>query len=191
MRIDINGKRFYGVAIGKLSDRYEIEVKANGHLDLFTMQSCHRDVPIEGAGENGIFGDKRKVRLEYEPSGRHEYNRYCALRLSGYEKDRGRHSWGFIDFQTEAETLMGTVHCNGETSLSMGVSACQSRSGLQQSVSFTDEIDVESDCDFEVEDTNLVYEMRVGECVFAIMSEGGELHRHTSLGYNSIMIRGG
>jgi hypothetical protein len=193
MYIRINGDLFKGVAVAPLSHRYKFEITAKGKLDLFTFSTCHRDIAIEEAGEDGIFGNSRRVKYRYVPANNLEKHGMCPVLLGGYEKSRGRHSWGFVDFQTPERTVKATISCNGEVKETNGVSICQSKAGLIQKIMFEKEMIVSPDKKCPMKKTKglfFEYAINVGFCVFEFMEvESGNLHRHSTFGYEKILLR--
>jgi len=195
MRIEVNGFQSEGVLVAPKAGKYKIEIKAKGELDLFTLTTCHREHTEEDAGEGGIFGSKKKVKYKYIPSKGIEDTESCPVQLGGYEKDKGRHSWGFIDFQDDAHTLPALVSCNGNQYNSSGVSVCQSKAGLLQRIEFTKPVlfDPTNNCaPLQTKDNKVFeYEIGKGECLYLFMERDGDgkLHRHTTVGYERILIR--
>lgn len=200
----INGRE--GVAVLALSDKVSFHIEARGNLDLFTMVTCNQSQTKEKAWNvkqkvrSGLFGwgrklvDKqREIKFEYRPN-ELEKDGYCPIEFGGYEKDKGRHSWGFVDFQTPDATLPATLLCNGERIASKGVSICQSRAGLIQRIKFAEAVKVFPDVACNIGQTEGVvfeFELPRGQCVFRFRSTvTGREHRLTTLGFEKILIRG-
>lgn len=204
MIITVNGITGEGVLVVPFSPIYRFEVEARGPLDMFIMSTCHREVSkekaynVEKTVKSGPFGwgtrkivYKNKVTFDYIPDSE-EIMRYCPMQLAGYDRDHGKHSWGFIDFIGGEERLKGSLSCNGEVSNVDSVSVCQARSGLIQSISFEKPIQgVESEpgCDKgEIDENTFRYTSSLGQCVYAILS-ANDIHRHTAIGYEGILLR--
>lgn len=200
VKILVDGVEHTGVAVlpgGQA--KYTLEMTFAGRLDLFTLRSCHREVTQEEAGIGGIFGKKNKIKIDYLPVDPIESKSYCPLEIGGFEKDKGRHSWGFIDFKTPLETMPAVVLCNGVRQGFDGVSVCQSLVGLLQQVMFNEPMklsldkDNAEDCPEPKTADGKLFEFypEFGRCVYAFRALGtGRFHRMTTIGYEHILIRG-
>lgn len=200
MVIVYENQAYEGVAVLPEKAKYNFHFIAKGDLDLFTFTTCHREYSAENAWnvtENRglIFkrtiDKKREIKLEYAPNDI-EKNGACPIMLGGYEEQKGRHSWGFVDFQDQSAKLKGTVECNGALFEYPGVSICQSRAGLIQSIKFPEPVKLSPDpeCDFGIkEGQSFDIEIKPGQCVYAFMGQSGLIHRLTTFGYEQIPIR--
>ena len=194
MDLKVSGRRAEGVLVLPKATSYDFEIRAKGRLDLFTFATCHREETRERAGERGLFGDRRRVRLKYAPVDLESGPISCPVQIGGFEKKKGRHSWGFVDFEHESMKLPATIFCNGRTLKATGVSACESRQGLIQVIQFQTEVFwPERGCPrFETEDNKrLRFTMPQGQttCRFKERSELGREFRITLMGYQKILIR--
>lgn len=195
MDIEVNGFKGEGVLVVPLSEVYKFDITSSGKLDLFTFESCHREESKEKAGQGGLFGDRKRVKLDYKPNPGIEDQGGCPVRLGGYEQDKGRHSWAFIDFETKEAKLPAVVKCNGSTWNSRGVTVCQSKAGLLQEIDFPVEVIVNPDpgCPMERPADLKKYSFKISlrECVYNFMEKQAphREHRLTTVGYESILIR--
>jgi len=195
MKLKINGFRADGVLVIPKSARYELEIDAKGKLDLFTFETCHREEISENAGEGGLFGNRKHVERSFIPNSPLETEGACPVRLGGYERDKGRHSWAFVDFEDLTATLPAELKCNGNTTNTRGVSACQSRSGLIQQITFPVKtiVNPETGCSMPRPSDLMTYRFNMSpkECVYNFMEQGApnREHRLTTLGYDGILIR--
>lgn len=187
MGLQVNGKVVRGAMVVPENVGYNFKVTSPGDMDLFTLTTCHREIAHEKVGKKTNFRIGRMAGIENKGS--------CPVRLAGYDKDRGKHSWGFVDFRSHNETLWAFLKCNGSVRSAQGVSVCQSRAGLIQEIRFPVPVDyVENkQCpDMKSEDgKTFQYKMPKGLCVYAFKEKGpkGRNHRHTTLGYERILIR--
>lgn len=206
MKIKANGYSGHGFVVAPAAEKYKIEALATGRLDLFTMTSCHREITQEDAGYKGRFlgfgRNNRLAKVEYVPSRGIEDNGSCPLEFGGYEKKRGRHSWGFLIPEHSAAKLPSRVKCNGRETQYRGVSACQSRAGLIQRIEFPEEIVYHVPKEYEglgrcqynkirIIDKRIVeYTMPEGECMlyFQEVADPGRISEHYDYGYTKIMI---
>ena len=199
MVITIDGKVGEGVVVVPSKELHDLHIIAQGDLDLFTFTTCHREEVAEDASNvterKGIFKKKiekkREIKLQYKPN-LIEKTGACPVQLGGYEEEKGRHSWGFIDFETSDAVLDATLFCNGQTINSNGVSVCQSRAGLIQAIEFKEEVFIAptKGCEIGYEKgTFFKFPIRKGQCVYAFMNKKMEIHRLTTLGYEIVPIR--
>jgi hypothetical protein len=192
IKITHNGSSYNGTAVLPESAYYDLSIEARGNLDLFTLQTCHREHVAQDAGEGGIFGNRRRVKYGYRPTPL-EKNGACPVELGGYEKIQGRHSWGFVEFKDSKHKLRAQISCNGKHYGATGVSVCQSREGLIQEIQFSEPVKVfpDKECDvLKPKGNGFEYSIMKGACIYVFKGESGALHRHTTLGYEDILIRG-
>lgn len=194
VKISEGGTEHYGVAVLPAKSRYELSLTFAGQLDLFTFRSCHREVTQEDAGGGKIFGKKNQVSFTYAPVDI-EALKTCPVTIEGHEAEKGRHSWAYIDFETPLETLPAVAVCNGTRKQYRGVSICQSLSGLIQRIIFTKKVTAYSTdgCPTALTTNGEVFDIIVGRGVceysFRAIEEPRDFHRHTTLGYDEIMVR--
>ena len=193
--IRYGGREYLGVAVLPRSAKYDLEIEFPGNLDLFTLRTCHREFTQEDFKSGGWFSRKgNNVKISYVPQDGLEAPIYCPVELSGFDSERGRNGWGFIDFESDTEKLSGLVKCNGKRQVFNGVSVCQTLAGLMQSIVFPVKVQTaESDC-FKPETLDqMTYTIHapVGRCVYVFREMEGEkrFHRFTTIGYQSILVR--
>jgi len=193
MLIEVNGHKGDGTLVVPLNPNYTIKVTAKGDLDLFTITTCHREISLEDAWNKGIFSDKRKLEFVFE-EGDLEISKYCPIHLTGFEKVKGRHSWAIIDISNEENGERAHIRCNGIDHAMEGVSICQSKEGLLQEIAFPLPVQVmiPSGCARMETEDNLKFRYKISpkECVYVFMSEFKTVHRLTTIGYESILVRG-
>jgi len=202
MEIQANDYKGHGVLVVPSETKYKIKIKALGNLDLFTFQSCHREITQEDAGKKGGFlgigRDKKLAQLEFAPSKGIEDKGVCPIDIGGYEKKKGRHSWGAIILENSKFTLPSVTKCNGQTTQYRGTSACQSRAGLIQRIEFTVPIDYNLDPSCQYEGVRLTnerifqYQIPEGQCVTYFREKDGKKRysEHHDYGYTKIIILG-
>lgn len=199
MIINIDGVVREGVMVVPEKMKHSLYITAQGDLDLFTLTTCHREEASENAwnvSERGLFrrkiDKKREIKIEYIATDI-ERKGGCPIFLGGYEQEKGRHSWGVIDFETSEAKLPAILRCNGETISSNGVSICQSREGLIQSIEFQTETRVIPDKDCSIgsdKGTTFTFALKKGQCVYAFQEVSTKkIHRLTTIGYELIPIR--
>lgn len=194
VKISEGGTEHYGVAVLPAKSRYDFTMTFAGQLDLFTFRSCHREVTQEDAGGGKIFSKKNQAGFTYVPVDI-EALKTCPVLIEGYEAEKGRHSWAYLDFETPLETLPAVTVCNGNRKQYSGVSICQSLSGLLQRVVFTRKVTgyTVDGCPSPITTNGEVFDIIVGRGVctysFRAIEEPRDFHRHTTLGYDEIMVR--
>lgn len=152
--------------------------------DVFKLISCHR--------HEVWFDTKKKVEFTYSPKPLEAADgRLCALKLAAFD-DKLENAWAYIDFHGD-ESLAATVSCNGAKDYeAVGVSVCQSMTGLVQLVRFKDEVDyfTTDECP-EPQKTPVGYEITLarGKCLYLFQREDGAIHRLTTFGYDDVIMR--
>lgn len=195
MIVTVAGITREGVIVVPRDTSYDFQVQARGTLDLFTMDTCHREQVIANAGQSGLFGDKKLVEFSYAPVRGLETSGSCPMRLGGYEKIQGRHSWAIIDFEDPATVLPANIKCNGEQYQSNGVTICQSKIGLIEEIIFPVEVFVSPTdaCPMPLpaDSKTFLFPMPAHECVYNFLEKTGanRQHRLTTVGYESVLVR--
>lgn len=205
MKIVANGHKGHGVLVVPQNKKYKLEMKALGKLDLFTFQSCHREITQEDAGYKGKwlgFGrDKKLAKMEYEPVTGLEDDGSCPVDIGGYEKKKGRHSWGSLIPENKHFKLPAIIKCNGREVQSRGTSVCQSHAGLIQRVEFQMDVGYDLDAKCEYKDVKLInnrvfqYRVPEGNCLMYFRAkeliDGKKVYaEHYDYGYTKIIIMG-
>ena len=192
MKMRINGVAYRGVAVPPRAEVYDLELETVGEINMLTITSCHREDIFEEPSK-GWFKAGNKFKYTYRPLKGIEDGRGCLLDVGSYEKGKGRHAWGTVDFITDTETLLATTTCDGAVLRTGPVSICQAKAGLTQRIKFDQRMKVSPDKGCEVLRTTdellYEYEMPKEECVFYFGSKDGAYHRHTTLGFESVFVR--
>lgn len=195
MELNVNGHQGEGVLVVPEAQTYDFEIEAKGKLDLFTFSTCHREQTKEKAGERGWFANEKRRRFQYIPAPLESESISCPAELGGYERKKGRHSWGFVDFENSALDLPALVSCNGNYYNAKGVSACQSYAGAIQEIEFAQEVlaPERNTCIILKSNDGKRFRFRLpkGRCSFRFVTMDGRerWHRLTTIGYEEILIR--
>ena len=195
MSLTVNGHQAEGVLVVPRAKEYIFEIQAKGKLDLFTFTTCHREQTKENAGERGWFADSKRRELTFRPVPLESEGVACPARLGGFERIKGRHSWGFVEFEHPSLVLPALVSCNGAQYNSRGVSACQAREGLLMEIRFPERVlwpDKNVCVKLESSDAQTFrFKVPRGECSIRFVTERGEKkwHRLVIVGYEKILIR--
>ena len=194
MLMTVNGLEGNGLMVVDSKQSYDIELESKGKFDLFTLTSCGREETQEEAWSGSIFANKKKAKLKYYPTEQIERKPGCILHFGAYEKIKGRHTWGLVDFRNMENPIESVIVCNGQTVNSIGgVSVCQSREDLIQKIFFGKKMVVAPDEGCKIGQQSGFYwefPIRKGICVYRFQElEGDKEHRLTTYGYDSIIIQ--
>lgn len=194
-----------GVAVFPEKDVYDFHVEARGNLDLFEMTTCHQEQSKEKAWNvkqtisSGLFGwgsktiDKtREVNFQYKPTPIEKAGD-CSMSLRGYDKN-GMNSEFLALFESKAYTLKAEVACNGENKLFNGVGVCQSMIGNFQSLTFSRDVEVSSNCSIGAPNKigkyfEIPLSKEICEYVFIGIKAPEEYFHFVTYGYDKTMLR--
>jgi len=195
MGIVVNGHQAEGVLVVPRSPQYAFDIRAKGKLDLFTFTTCHRERTRENAGERGWLANKKRRKLIFEPTPLEKSEVACPVQLGGYERIKGRHSWGLVVFEHPSLTLPALVSCNGSQYNARGVSVCQAKAGLLMQIVFSEKViwpKTNTCIKLTSSDSkSFTFKLPRGQCGFRFVTQSGEerYHRLIVVGYESILIR--
>lgn len=187
MEITINGKQFTGTGVVPAAEKYDLKVKTIGRNDVFTFTTCHQ--------ENEYRTGRNDVQFTFVPRiGLENGKDSCTADLGGFDKDKGRHSWGMIDFENPLYKVPGNVDCNGFTYTANGVALCQSLAGLKQRVQFQYPVKISPSegCRMltPADEKTFEYEMVQGKCIYEFWEPSfSRRFRLTTFGYDQILIK--
>lgn len=189
--IDVNGQTGKGILVVEKAPEYKFKVESVGKINGFTLESCHRYTFSEDIA-NGSFGPRKQAKFSYVPVAPIE-SENCDVLLGAFEV-KGRSGWGYVAFNSPEYTEGALVKCSGNQYNSKGVTLCQSRAGLIQSIEFSREMKIEpnTDCPVETKDNKLfVFNMSLGICqnIFKVKGEA-KYHRLVTIGFEATAIRG-
>lgn len=159
------------------------ELSGKGKFDLFTAETCAREDSAEKLGSD--------TEYVFNPSPLEAS--YCPLEFSGFDQ-KGRHSFGFVDFQDSDATLPAVVDCNAKAKHYPGVSVCVLKATKELRLTFAEPVKYSPDdgCAFAElsELPNVVwFAAKPGKCVYAFKGDSGRLHRLTVIGYEKILLQ--
>jgi len=194
----VDGVTYTGAMVLPRRAFYSIRLKAKGRLDLMTFETCHQAIIQEEAWKNsGIFDGRNVTVIEYNPVRDIEQGDLsCPVRIGGYEKKRGRHSWGLIEFQSKSLKMPAVVRCAGASRRTVGVAICQSKHGTIQEIEFKRPMFVakKTKCipmKCEGSCKKFRYTIPKGECIYRFKEDHkrGRSFRLVTIGYEGILIR--
>lgn len=194
----INGVAFNGVGVIPASPQYDMKITSRVDVDLLTIKSCHRDFSVESAIKLGWFESKRSYEYIYNPMPNIEDLGSCLVHIGSYSQASGQNAWGVVDFETPDADLPAENICDGADKMTNGVSICQAQAGLIQEIVFKTPVKQSGKLDPKCQMTSgdglrWQYHMPLGECVIAFgeINEPYRIHRHDTIGFTDILIRGG
>ena len=189
-----------GVAVFPKQLSYNLHVETHGDIDLFTMKTLAKEETKERAWnvtqkvKSGLFGwgskridKKREVQFTYVPSAI-EIRRNSVMELEARAFTAGRHSFFYAAFEDPKKyALPATLSCNGRDIKANGVSICQARAGLYQSITFKKEVSIAGDVQCGLTGAG-DYKMQLGRCVVLLKDkETGKIHKHITIGYDGLL----
>lgn len=185
MQLEINGKRFNGVANLALEQSYKIKVTTQGRLDLISFKNCHRDDVFEPHSYD--------FEYTYVPL-KEETQKFCPMEIVGLEKKKGRHAWAFLNFDTSDHNMKAIVRCNGQQVERFGTVACQSAVGLMQYLEFTFPVKISASeqCPIDMlkDERFLSIQLSKGYCVYEIKDKQSDRYfRFVTVGYEQIILQ--
>ena len=188
IKVKVNDDTYKFRGVGVLPNslgEYNIDIKnpLRGKLDFVKFSTCHRERTFTAEGKS------LNIRFTPSPIERHGS---CLIKFEAYSV-KGKHGWGILDYNTHRERLQGKLRCNGYVNKG-SVLMCQSRFGLRQQISFSEEVTVvgqSSGCRITEAGKYfklLQFNIPRRECVFAFFSRSGERLRLTTIGYENVLI---
>lgn len=206
MIVEVNGLVIEGAGVVPRAEKYVIHVEARGNLDLFIMNTCHKEETKERAWnvkkkvKSGLFGwgrknidEKNKINFTYIPDPKMENSGDCAMELRGIEIMKGRHSFAFIEFESELDKIQAISRCNGRSPKVNGVAVCQSRHGLKQMLEFNEVVKpstAAAKCGFTGNKKAYEYKLVKGKCVAIFKGQTTkQTFKIVTLGYEKILVR--
>lgn len=187
LKLNVNNSKGYGTLVVNQSDEYEIKIKSPGKMSLFILETCHREIPLEDIGKREKMIILPVKGIENEP--------FCSrIKISAFDKKKGKHSWGVIVTKHPMFTLPAKYKCNGREFISNGSTICQSKENKKQVIEFDTPVNIyKQECeDLErVSDILFEYKMPNRECVYTFQEKREPYRRHylLTIGYERYPIR--
>lgn len=188
--ISVNDQEGDGLVIANYAIDYDIYIESPGKMDKVVFETCHREHEVNSVKTKFLGGNQ--YRWRYIPNEDLERDK-CPMFIHVYEKKKGRHSWGFVDFRNPRYELPVNFLVNGEDVYHEGVGTAQGRAGLHQIIKFNKPVTIKTvnRCKFETSlgDVEYNFKMKAGVCpYFATEKDSGKRARFTLLGYDSLTI---
>lgn len=187
--ISVNGKEYRGMGVAPTAPIYKIHIKSHAKIDYLAIETCHRSQSLEEPYHRPRIIKKRKeYSFDYVPVG---LEKDCGISFTVYSK-RGENSWGYIEFESTEYDLGARLECNGIVAKGNGVSACHSKSGLIQRISFDRTVKVIEDplCGLRAgKDTTWQFDQPLGAKVCVFMDKEKKFHKLVMYGYNGVILQ--
>jgi hypothetical protein len=186
MELTVNGKACVGTCVVPYAKQYKMHIEGIGDLDYLSIESCHRKVVLEDQGSDTDWIYTPTDGLELGPS--------CPVEVVALEKKKARNSFALIDFESSEFTLPATMRCNGEVVKANGVSICQSKFGLIQSIEFPNPVVVHpsENCPLDPSKDNRYFEFHLNPkaCVYVFLDKAmpARFHKLTTIGYQDRVL---
>lgn len=175
----IDGVSYYGVATVQRKSTQKIQVNYPDGTKWGLFATCHRVAKYKNPRSDAYWYYVPNIYLENVGS--------CIMLHKQIDKNGNPH-YGIIDF-TSGEQLPADVSCNGDRGKKEGASICQALAGTYQKISFNTPVQAYTDdkCEPPVKDGYFyTYKMTAGFCGYLFVDSKGEIHRHTSYGYETL-----
>lgn len=179
--LSLENKRFEGMAVTKLTGPLQIKIDSKVKLHYMTINSCGREDVIRDVDKSFTY--------TYIPT-KKELEGLCPLYIKAFD-EAGLTAWGFIAFRKDEE-LPSHVDCNGVGWAFAGITVCQSRAGLEQQLTFQQDIqhwESDAPCKINKVDSK-TFDLRSdpGFCLATFYSSG-KWHRLIFLNYEKPLVR--
>ncbi len=185
MQAQITGTTFLGTGAASLNGPLSIRFISPISMDRLQITTCAREQIIDNAGSQYVYN--------YVPTP-DEVKGPCPLYAEAISKG-SLTTWFFLGLKS-TEDLASHVWCNGEGWRYSGMSVCQSKAGLIQSISFDQPITAfkaEDSCHLTTSDNQTFHvEPDLGFCRITFASKTGVVthwHRAIFIGYKGSLVR--
>jgi len=189
-----------GIVVLPEQDQYSFWFESKVELDTFIFSTCSRELLKESAWNvkqevrygpfkwlRKLVDSKTEIKFDFRPNTIERDD--CLIEAYGVSKG-AKVSSAIVVLSQSKYNINSYIECNGDIYKSgTGVTACQSRSGKYQSISF--DIDmraVSTDCGFSNDlKKNHQYNIVDGICTTIFYNESKTIfHKLTTYGYNTL-----
>lgn len=186
LAVKVNGVWTKGMTVVPKKSFYKLKIKSPGKMDLLLLESCHRQITLEGVG--------RKEPYTYIPIKGIEDQPNCSqLKISSFERGKkGRHAEAVIIIENEKFALPARVKCNGKENIYNGTSSCHARQHLYQVVEFDVPVKIyETKCSMESPNnvSRIRFPIHSRDCRFIFKDKKNRKHIMYTSGYEEVLIR--
>lgn len=174
---------FEGMAVTKLSGPIDITFQSAISMDRVEFSTCSRDVVVK---DTNWFGAGHSRTYHYAPTP-HELESMCPLLVQIFSK-QALMSWAMVYFRSD-QSLPAEIDCNDIHWKFSGISACSTRAGLEEQISFKSPIKFEQKGPCQVIQKNsMTFLVRsgVGFCEMEF-TDGKNFHDLILHGYKEVL----
>lgn len=187
LKMKVNGQAIAGLGVAKRgAGLYRVEAQAPADLELLTVSSCRRETILEKVDS--------KFGFDFTPAGARELAG-CPLLIQGLDKEKSRHTLGFLAFDHPDYRLAATSFCDGAGEEVLGSVVCQAREGLVPELRFHADVTVAVEpesCPLPRSLGARAYEFKTarGWCHYVFKRDGAppEYLRYSLYGYEKVAL---
>lgn len=189
-----------GIAVLPEQDQYSFYFESKVELDTFIFSTCSRELLKESAWNvkqevrygpfkwlRKLVDSKTEIKFDFRPNTIERDD--CLIEAYGISKG-AKVSGAFVLLSSHKYNTNAYIECNGDIYKSdVGVTACQSRSGKYQSISFDIPMQAATtECGFTNENKkNHQYNIADGVCTTIFYNESKTIfHKLLTYGYNTL-----
>jgi hypothetical protein len=177
LQFEVDGSEADGIKVLAKRSQYSFRFYLPEKPNYIELTSCHRD--------ELLFDPGKRLDYVYKPSPGIEDQPACLLEVAAFD-EKGKNHWALIDFSL-GEKLSAKINCNGKSYTSPGVTICQSKAGLIQTIEFEKPVKAigPDRCPkmMKTHEGFFEYLIAKGKCLY-LFSDGKDEHRLTTLGYD-------
>ena len=126
MLLEVNGVQAVGVLVAERGSVFTIKADFKKKINRIKVDTCHRNYDNNDIGKEWSYFYKKNEGIEDKGM--------CKMKITALN-NFGVNAWGLIEFKNESDhNLEAVLKCNGAKTKVSGVSICQSKAGLRQSI---------------------------------------------------------
>lgn len=173
LSVTVNGVTCIGACVAKQSQSYKLHVEAD-RIDYLSFESCHRKLSLEDLGD--------KWDYTYVPQA---LEKECPIEIVVLDKKNAKNGFALIVFESPTYVKQAQLMCNGVVYTAHGVSICQSKVGLLQTISFDEDMIAHPDDGCPLSETkdkkSYTFKLVHGFCGYVFGSKNG-FHQMVTIG---------
>ena len=198
-----------GMGTVNVEPPYNLLFETKGAFDLIYINTCGRSDEAENEGQ--------KQAIIYNPDEDIEIGGDCPLTVSGYDKDKNKHTFGYFDFKYHYPemNMEGVLTCNGGKEKNT-ILTCQTKSQVMVQVEFPELtiisvekgpssvaqelVDGAATCEAnnydgtEISNNTIIrslyrFPVPSGLCTYYFMGKSGRKSKLTTYGYDEYPVR--
>ena len=179
LQFKINDKPCNGTCVVGIAPQYKIHIEAD-RIDYVSIETCHRHITSE---DQGGSWDYTYIPQPIEAG--------CPIEIVTLDKKQAKNGFGLMDIQSLDYLHPAKLTCDGILTTVNGSSICQSKTGLNQQIEFSEPMLVHppEGCpmDKSTDGKLFIFKLNRGLCVWVFGSKGG-FHKLTTIGTDDIIL---